>query len=102
MIFKIDFEKTYDKVKWSFLQQTFKNERPSKGVNGAGVAIKANEDIGHYLQMIKWLSQRDLLLPLLFNIVANMLIVMIAHAKVDDQIEEVVPHLKDGGLSSIQ
>ena len=27
VIFKIDFEKAYDKVKWSFLQQTLRIER---------------------------------------------------------------------------
>ena len=39
---------------------------------------------------------------MLFNIVADMLAVMIEHAKVDGQIDGVVNHLVDGGLSILQ
>ena len=43
-----------------------------------------------------------LLSPILFNIVADMLAVMIERAKLDGQIEGVIPHLVDGGLSILQ
>jgi hypothetical protein len=36
---------------------------------------------------------------MLFNIVVDMLAVLIERAKADGQIEGVVPHLMDGGLS---
>jgi hypothetical protein len=36
---------------------------------------------------------------MLFNIVVDMLAVMIEHAKSDGQIEGVIPYLVDGGLS---
>jgi hypothetical protein len=36
------------------------------------------------------------------NIVADMLAIMIKHAKLDGQIEGAIPHLVDGGLSIIQ
>jgi hypothetical protein len=36
---------------------------------------------------------------MLFNIEAGMLAIIIERAKVDGQIEGVVPHLVDGGLS---
>jgi hypothetical protein len=39
---------------------------------------------------------------MLFNIVADMLAIMIEHAKVDGQFEGVIPHLVDGGLSILQ
>ena len=39
---------------------------------------------------------------MLFNIVADMLAVMIERAKVDGQIDGVVNHLVDGGLSILQ
>jgi hypothetical protein len=39
---------------------------------------------------------------MLFNIVADMLAIIIECAKVDGQIEGVVPHLVDGGLSIFQ
>ena len=66
------------------------------------MAIKVNDDVGHYFQMKKGLRQGDPLSPILFNIVADMLAVMIERAKVDGQIEELVPHLVDGGLSILQ
>jgi hypothetical protein len=39
---------------------------------------------------------------MLFNIVADMLAILIEHAKSDGQIEGVIPHLVDGGLSILQ
>jgi hypothetical protein len=39
---------------------------------------------------------------MLFNIVADMLAIMIESAKVDGQAEGVIPHLVDGGVSIIQ
>jgi hypothetical protein len=50
----------------------------------------------------KILTQGDPLAPILFNIVADMVVIMIELAKVDGQIEGVVPHLLDGGLSILQ
>ena len=40
--------------------------------------------------------------PLLFNIVADMLDILIKRAKEESQISGVVPHLVDGGLSVLQ
>jgi hypothetical protein len=56
VIFKIDFEKAYNKVKWSFLQQTLRMKGLDTKwcrwidnyVKGASVGIKVNDDIGHY------------------------------------------------------
>jgi hypothetical protein len=39
---------------------------------------------------------------MLFNIVADVLAIMMEHAKVDGQVEGVIPHLIDGGLSILQ
>jgi hypothetical protein len=61
VILKIDFEKAYDKVRWSFLFQTLE----MKGflakwiswiksfVNGGSVAVNVNEDVGHFFQTKK-------------------------------------------------
>lgn len=56
VIFKIDFKKAYDKVKWHFLQQAMhmKGFNPKwcklieQFVRGGSVGIKVNDDIGHY------------------------------------------------------
>nr|XP_045089534.1 uncharacterized protein LOC123497248 [Aegilops tauschii subsp. strangulata] len=110
VVLKIDFEKAYDKVKWPFLQQTLRMKGFSAEwramihsfVSGGSVAIKVNDDIGHYFQTKKGLRQGDSVSPMLFNIVADMLAIMIERAKVDGQIEGVVNHLVDGGVSILQ
>ena len=50
----------------------------------------------------KGLRQGDPLPPILFNIVVDMLAIMIEHAERSNQIARVVPHLVDGGLSILQ
>jgi hypothetical protein len=110
VILKLDFEKAYDKVKWSFLQQTLRMKGFSEEwralihnfVTGGSVAIKVNDDIGRYFQTCKGLRQGDPLSPMLFNIVVDMLAIMIEHAKVEGQIEGLLPHLVYGGLSILQ
>jgi hypothetical protein len=56
-----------------------------------------NDDIGHYFQTLKGLRKGDPLSPILFNIVAGMLAIMIARAKEDSQVEGLIPHLVEGG-----
>ena len=68
-------------------------------VSGGSVAIKVNDDTGKYFQTKKGLRQGDPLSPILFNIVADMLAILIERAKAMCQIEGVIPHLVDGGLS---
>jgi len=69
---------------------------------GGSVAINVNDNAEHFFQTRKGLRQGDPLSPLLFNIVADMLAILISRAKVDGQISGVVPHLIDGGLSVLQ
>jgi hypothetical protein len=69
---------------------------------GGSVAIKINDDVDKYFQTKKELRQGDPLSPMLFNIVDDMLVVMIERAKSDGQIEGVITHLFDGGLSILQ
>jgi len=110
VILKIDFEKAYDKVKWPFLLQTLRMKGFSPKwiswaksfISGGSVAINVNDDVGHFFQTKKGLRQGDPLSPLLFNIVADMLAILINRAKEDGQFDGVVPHLIDGGLSILQ
>jgi hypothetical protein len=58
VILKIDFEKAYNKFKWSFLQETLHMKGFSEEwralvnnfVFGGSVAIKVNDDIARYFQ----------------------------------------------------
>jgi hypothetical protein len=62
-------------------------------VSGGSVTIKVNDDVGRYFQTLKGLRQGDPLSPMLFNIVADMLTIMIERAKIDGLIEGVIPIL---------
>jgi hypothetical protein len=105
VILKFDFEKAYGKVKWSFLQQTlrmkgFSDEWRALVHNfsfGGSVVVKVNDDVGKYLRTKKGLRQGDQMSPMLFNIVADVLVIIIERAKVEGHIQGVVPHLVDGG-----
>jgi hypothetical protein len=71
-------------------------------VQGGSVGVKVNDDIGHYFQTRKGLRQGDPLSPILFNIVADMLAILIARAKEDGQVGGLIPHLVEGGVSILQ
>jgi len=71
-------------------------------ISGSSVAINVNEEIGPYFQTKKGLRQGDLLSPILFNIVVDMLTLLINRAKANDQVHGVVPHLIDSGISILQ
>jgi hypothetical protein len=71
-------------------------------VEKGSVGIRVNNDIGHYVQSRKGLRQGDLLSPILFNVVADMLAIMIARAKEDGQVDDLIPHLVDGVVSILQ
>jgi hypothetical protein len=74
VLFKIDFEKAYDKVNWNFLQQTMRMKGfdpiwcswVQRYIEKGGVGIRVNDDIGHYFQTKKGLRQGDPLSPILF------------------------------------
>jgi len=110
VIFKVDFEKPYDKVKWSFLQQTLRMKGFSPlwcrwvqhFISRCSVAVKVNSEIGRYFQTKKGLRQGDPLSPILFNLVVDMLAIFIARAKADEQLQGLIPHLIDDGLSILQ
>jgi len=101
VILKIDFEKAYDKVRWDFLRQTLQMKGFSPKwiewvrsfISGGSVAMNVNDEVGPFFQKKKGLRQGDPLSPILFNVVTDMLAIIIKRAKADDQIGGVVPHL---------
>lgn len=66
------------------------------------MSIRVNDDIGHYFQTKKELRQGDPLSPILFNLVADMLAILIERAKAKGKFQGVVPHLVGDGLSILQ
>src|SRR4051812_28350914 len=71
-------------------------------IQKGSVGIKMNDDIGHYFQTQKGLRQGDPMSPILFNVVADMLVVLIGREKEDGQVGGLIPHLVDGGVSILQ
>jgi hypothetical protein len=70
-------------------------------VSGGSVANNIQDDFGLYFTL-KDLRQGDPPSPMIFNIVDDMIPIMIKHAKINGLIEGVVPHLLDGVLSILQ
>ena len=68
-------------------------------VSGGSVGVKINDGIGDFFQTKTGLRQGDPLSPVLFNVVADMLAVLISRARENEQIKGLVPHPVDGGLS---
>jgi hypothetical protein len=110
IIFKIDFKKTYDKINWSFVQQTLwmKGFSPTWRrwiayfMEGGHVGIKINDTVSQNFQTKKGVRQGDSLSPILFNIVVDMFMILINRDKGEGNFSGVIPHLVDDGLSILQ
>ncbi|WVZ92292.1 LOW QUALITY PROTEIN: hypothetical protein U9M48_038369, partial [Paspalum notatum var. saurae] len=102
VIFKIDFEKAYDKtLRMKGFSATWCNWIKSF-VQGENVAVNVNGQNGSYFQTRKGLRQGDPLSPILFNTVVNMLAIIINRAKTEGKVNGVIPHLVEDGLSILQ
>jgi hypothetical protein len=110
IVLKIDFEKTYDKINWPFVQQTLRMKDFSPKLcqwvasfmKGGHVGVKVIDQVGKNFQTKKCVRQSDPLSPILFNIVVDMLTILIKSAQAKGQFEGVIPHLLDDGLSILQ
>jgi hypothetical protein len=71
-------------------------------VKGGSVSVNINDDVGHFFQTRKGLRQGDPLSPILFNIVTDMLALLIKRAKDEGQISGIVPHLVHDEISILQ
>ena len=71
-------------------------------IHKGSVGVKVNDDIGQFFQTHKGLGQGDSMSPVLFNIVADMLTILIDRAKEKGQIGGLIPNLIDGGVSVLQ
>jgi hypothetical protein len=110
VILKIDFEKAYDRVRWVFLEQVMigRNFHPKwiswimDTVRGGKVCINVNGERSKYFRTYRGLRQGDPLSPLLFNLVADVLGVMLNKAANRGHIKGVLDNLIPGGITHIQ
>jgi hypothetical protein len=92
VILKLDFEKVYDKVKWPFLWHVLH----MKGFSSRwaswrqqvtlkwSIWIKVNDNVRTWLSNENGVSQGDPLSHILFNIVVDVIAILIAQAKDSD------------------
>jgi hypothetical protein len=66
------------------------------------VGTKINDSVSKNFQTKKGVRQGDPLAPILFNIVVDMLVILINRAKGEEHISGVIPNLVDDGLSIFQ
>ncbi|WVZ53210.1 hypothetical protein U9M48_004183, partial [Paspalum notatum var. saurae] len=93
-----------------FPSTNFENERFSpkwcnwihQMVTNGCVGVKVNDNVSEFFHTKKGLRQGDPMSPILFNLIADMLAILIARAKVNGQFGGLVPHLVDEGLSILQ
>ena len=110
LILKIDFEKAYDRVRRDFLETVMQGKGfPQKWISwvmatvkGGKVCINVNGERSDYFRTFRGLRQGDPLSPLLFNLVADTLGVMLQSAIDKGHLTGVLNDLIPGGVSHIQ
>jgi hypothetical protein len=105
LILKLDFKKAYDRVRWSFLEQVMIGKGflmpwiswVMKIVKDGRVCINVNGERSPYFKTFRGLRQGDPLSPLLFNLVADALGVLLDKASKKGHIKGVLEDLIPGG-----
>ena len=109
-MFKIDFEKAYDKVSWKLLFDCLSLRGfDSKWcgwikqvVSGGTVSVKLNDSVGPYIKSFKGVRQGDPLSPILFNFVADCLTRMVIRAQENNIFSGLVDNIIPRGVAILQ
>lgn len=110
VILKIDYEKAYDRVSWSFLEDMLRSRgfntrwiaKIRKLVEGGSLCIRIDDENSCFFKPGKSLRQGDPLSPLLFNLVADVFTRMLMKAAEQGLISGLLPQVVDGGIISLQ
>jgi hypothetical protein len=110
IILKLDYEKAYDIVDWTFLEEMM----ISRGfgsrwrswvmnlVRGGSISIRMNDENNSYFKTGKELRQGDLLSPILFNLVIDVFTRMLGKAANKGYITGFLSSLYPEGVVSLQ
>jgi hypothetical protein len=110
VILKLDYEKAYDRVSWSFLEDMLSSRGFSPKwiswirslVQGGSICIRMNDENSGFFKPGKGLRQGDPLFPLLFNLIAYVFSRMLMKAARKNLISGLLPQVMDGGVVSLQ
>jgi hypothetical protein len=110
IIMKLDFEKAYDNVQWSFLFEVLERKRfPEKWTQWmkqvvcvGRVGINLNGEPREYFGTHEGLRQGDPLSPLLFNLVVDALATILRKGSEAGLMKSLIPELVEGGVTHLQ
>ena len=110
VVFKIDFEKAYDSVNWSFVEEVLTKKGFGEKsrhwimstIRGGKVCVNINGENGNYFKTHRGLRQGDPLSPLLFNLAADALDHILTKARTKGRIRGVALNLVEGGITHLQ
>jgi hypothetical protein len=110
VILKLDFEKAYDKISWSFLFDSMKQRGfcdtwcnwIHQVVCSGTLSVKINDTMGGYFKSKKGVRQGDPLSPLLFNLAADCLAKMVHLAQENNLIKGLIPDIIPRGVAILQ
>jgi hypothetical protein len=110
VLFKINFEKAYDKVRWDFVRELLERKGFPEGwieqamatVQGGHVCINKNGQRTQNFRTYQGLRQGDPLSPILFNLVADVLSTLMRKASNQGKLKGVMTHLIPEGITHMQ
>jgi hypothetical protein len=110
LILKLDYEKAYDRVNWSFFEDLMISRGFGrkwigwiiKMVKGGSICIRINDVNSSYFRPGKGLRQGDPLSPLLFNMVVDVFTRMLSKAALKGYISSFMDDVYPGGVISLQ
>jgi hypothetical protein len=110
IVLKLDYEKAYDRVDWSFLDDMLESRGFGPTIRkwirsllvGASFCVRINDENGPFFKAGKGLKQGDPSSPILFNLVADVFSKMLSKAVAARLIRGLLPQVVPGGVISLQ
>jgi hypothetical protein len=110
LILKLDYEKAYDRVNWVFLFEILRTKGFSNTwidwirhlVIGGSVGVNLNGEESSFFKPGKGLRQGDPISPLLFNLVGDVLTIMLQKGAEKGIIKGIAENFRVGGIVSLR